>query len=144
MKSLRSSGDCFAVMVALVTVVAGCSRSAPQANVKVSGKILDARGRPVPGLNIRFFPIENVERFRVDKFTINYPLAIGNKDGTFALSMNGGDVVGAPPGKYRVILTGFSKEQNRIIPAKYQDMGNSPLEVRIPNHDVRDLILMLE
>lgn len=143
MMSLRTLGVGL-VMLILAGVPAGCSRPTALTYVKVSGKVVDAQGKPIPGLDIRFFPMENVESFRVDKLTINYPLAIGNKDGTFALSVSAGDIEGAPPGKYRVSLTGFTPEQNQRIPAKYQDFGNSPLEVTIPNHDVRDLILKLE
>jgi hypothetical protein len=158
MKSLRLLGVC-PVMLLLVSVPPGCSKSsAPPVYVKVSGKVVDAQGKPVPALNIRFFPTENVESFRVSQdaprlrtpagparpVVLDYPLAIANKDGTFALSMNGGDIEGARPGKYRVTITGFSKEQKEKIPLKYRDADTSPLDVTIPNRDVSDLVLQIE
>ncbi len=151
MKSLRLLGVCL-VMLLLVSVSPGCSRSSAPVYVKVSGKVVDAQGKPVPGLNIRFVPTENAERFKVAHsprtsgqprvVSVNYPLANGNEDGTFTLTMNGGEIEGARPGKYRVMLTG-SKEQERKIPLKYQNPG-SPLCVTIPNRDVSDLILKIE
>jgi hypothetical protein len=114
--------------------------------------VIDAQGKPVPALNIRFFPTENREKFEVPYspktsgqprvVSVNYPLAISNKDGTFTLTMSGGDIEGAPPGKYRVMLTG-SKERNQKIPLKYQK-PDSPLEVTIPKHDVSDLVVKIE
>ncbi|MCI0377849.1 MAG: hypothetical protein L0215_09595 [Gemmataceae bacterium] len=156
MKSLRLLGVCL-VKLLLVSVPTGCSRSGAPVYVKVSGKVVDAQGKPVPALNIRFLPTENVDSFKVSQkssglrtpagqpalpVVLDYPLAIGNKDGTFALSMSGGDIEGARPGKYRVMLTG-SKEQNQKIPVKYQNL-DSPLDVTIPNKDVSDLVLKIE
>ncbi len=142
------------VMALLVSVPPGCSRSTPPVYVKVSGKVVDARGKPVPAAIVHFFPTENVDSFKVKEkrarprtsggpppsVVLDYPLAIGNKDGTFALSMSGGDIEGARPGKYRVMLVG-PKEQ---VPLRYQDTDTSPLDVTIPNKDVNDLILKLE
>ena len=109
----------------------------------MSGKVVDSQGKPLGKIDVRFFPTENVESFRVDEFTFDYPLAISNKDGAFMLGMMG-NTEGARPGKYRVTLTGFSKEENRRIPMKYQDMENSPLEVTIPNEDVSNLVLRID
>lgn len=158
MKFLRLLGACLAILL-LLSAPFGCSRPhASPVYVKVSGKVVDGQGKPVPSLNIRFFPTENVESFKVSPkgsplrtpagpaqpVTMNYPLAIGNKDGTFALSMSGGDIDGARPGKYRVTITGFSKEQNQKIPLKYQDAATSPLDITIPSEDVSSLVLKLE
>ncbi len=147
MKSLGFLGAC----LLLVSVPPGCSRSSAPVYVKVSGKVVDAQGKPVPALHIRFFPTDNVESFRVGQpprssepqvLNLDGPLAISNKDGSFTLTMSGGDIEGARPGKYRVMLTG-SKEQNQKIPLKYQNPG-STLDVTIPNNDVSDLVLKIE
>jgi hypothetical protein len=144
MESLRFLGTWLMVLL-FVSAPPGCKSKSSSARiyVKVSGKVVDAQGKPIPTLNIRFLPTENVESFRVDKYTLEYPLAIGNKDGTFALSMKGGDIEGARPGKYRVMVTGFSRAANEKIPPRYRD-PDSPLEVTIPDHDVSDLILKIE
>ncbi|MCI0640984.1 MAG: hypothetical protein L0Y72_07605 [Gemmataceae bacterium] len=150
MKSLPLLSVCLFMLV-LVSVLPGCSRSSARVYVKVSGKVVDAQGKPVPAINIRFFPTENVDSFKVGHSTgsseprvvsLDYPLAISKKDGTFTLTMSGGDIEGARPGKYCVMLTG-SKEQNKKIPLKYQN-PDSPLDVTIPNKDVSDLVLKIE
>jgi hypothetical protein len=142
MKSILLLWD-FLMVLLLVGMPLGCKQPSAPDYVKVSGKVVDAQGKPVFA-EIRFLPTENMERFKVGQNGMNYPLAIGNKDGTFALNMSGGDIEGAPPGKYRVLLRSFSNEQNQKIPLKYHDPDKSPLEVTIPNKDVIDLILKIE
>jgi hypothetical protein len=152
MKSLPGLGVGLVVLLGL-GFLPGCSgSSSPPACVKVSGKVVDAQGKPIPKLDICFFPTENPDWFSVRQTpkrglpapppAMNYPLAIGDKEGKFVLRMAENE--GAPPGKYRVTLTGRSKEQNQKIPLKYQEFFNSALEVTIPNHDVTDLILKIE
>lgn len=138
-------------IIALSTSLAtGCGGSSPPpAYVNVSGKVVDARGKPIPSLHIHFVPTENREAFETPHVprtsgqpratSVNYPVAISSKDGTFALSMSAGEIDGAPPGKYRVIVFG-----SKQVPSKYQEADNSPLDVIVPATDVADLILKLD
>src|SRR3712207_5643015 len=112
MKFFRRWGGCSAQLL-LLNAAIGCSRSSAPEYVKVSGKVVDAKDRPVPKVAIHLFPVENIERFKVGRNGVNCPTAIGQKDGTFTLTMSGGDIEGAPPGTYRVMLRSFSKEQQQ-------------------------------
>lgn len=155
MKSAQSCSRCF-VTVLMATVLLGCSRSsAPPKYVKVTGKIVDAQGRPISGVSVNFFPTEHIEGFAVPikgtplhipaggapapPMEMNYPMAISKKDGSFALRLTNGDADGAWPGKYRVLVFG----SNEAVPLKYRG-DESPLEITIPDKDVSNLILRLK
>jgi len=112
-----------------------------RAHVKVSGNIIDAKGKPLAGIAIHFLPAENMESFKEGKHGLDYPLAISKKDGSFELNMSRAE--GARPGKYCVMLAGLSNEQKQTIPQKYQD-PDSPFEVTIPNDDVKGMLLRFE
>ncbi len=121
--------------------VAGCAK--PSNPVKVSGKVVDAKGRAIPALGVHFFPMGNVESFRVATM-IEYPIAVSDKAGAFTLAMNNGDVDGALPGKYRVMLVPLGNKQQQRLPLQYQRFETSPLVITIPDHDVKELIIRTE
>jgi hypothetical protein len=105
-------------------ILAGCSESLGKL-VPVQGKVVLADGKPLPGGHVTFFLIE-----RDPKTPSLTPEGKIEADGSYVLYTKG--QLGAPPGKYRVVLLRGSdrKAWSKIAP-QYSNQKKSPLELEV-------------
>ncbi len=165
--TLAKNGAVLALVCALTVALVGCGSSGGGSRsglVKASG-ILTYNGQPVDGATLDFRPMdESVQNGVAAGFT--------DEKGMFSLMTDRpGD--GALPGKYRVsvkkqveMIDGMTRDEyvkandkegngevsfdknklktEDLLPAKYNDPLNSPLEVEIPSGGIKNLEIKLE
>lgn len=110
----RARWSTLLLMTALVATVAGCGGAGLQ---PVKGKVVYGDGSPVAGGSITF---NNSEK----QISASGDIA---QDGTFTLRF--GDQTGAPPGDYKVVVTGNSDTYGAppTVAAIYGDPLQTPL-----------------
>lgn len=116
----------------LVAASVGCNAQSDLRPVK--GKVVYADGSPVPGGSITF---NNREK------QVSASGSIG-QDGTFTL--NFGDVQGAPPGQYQVVVTGSSDVYGAppTVANVYGDPLQTPLTQTIADGPNENLEIKVE
>jgi hypothetical protein len=108
-------------------MLAGCSSGGPSLGklVPVQGKITLASGKPLPGGQVSFVPLDRDPN--VPGITSDGQI---NREGAYKLFTD--NKPGAPPGKYRVVLSrGADRKGWTRVPPRYFSEQKSPLEVEV-------------
>ncbi len=108
-------------------MLAGCKDAGPSLGklVPVQGKITLADGKPLVGGEVTFVPIDKDSN--APSFTADGPI---EEDGSYTLYTKGKP--GAPPGKYRVVLTrGSDRKSWFAVPPPYFSQKKSTLEIEV-------------